>query len=89
MVTKLFERYKEESGDGVVLSFSEFVRKYNKFFYTRDILKGVYEKSSLKGSFDIWFKKFKASNTFDYYTLKDIKEYRNSMIKSVKSFIKS
>lgn len=89
MVYKLSERYTEEMAIGKVRNFTEFVRKYDKFFYSREILKGVYEKSSLKGSFTGWFKYFKEANSFDYYSLKDIKTYRDLMVKSIKSYIKS
>lgn len=90
MVTKLSERYSEEMSSGAVTSFTEFVRKYDKYFYTADIVKGVYINTGLKGSFNNWFKKFKKDNaSFDYYSLSDIKSYRNLMNKSIKSYIKS
>lgn len=90
LVTKLSARFEEEKASCVVTNFTEFVRKYDKFFYTADIVKGVYEATGLKGSFTNWFKKFKKDYpSFDYYSLSDIKSYRNMMNKSIKNYIKS
>lgn len=90
MVVKLSERYLEEFVKGSITNFTEFVRKYDKFFYTADIVKGVYINTGLKGSFNNWFREFKRSNpSFDYYSLKDIKNYRDMMNKSIKNYIKS
>ena len=90
MVNRLSERYSEEISKGAITNFTEFVRKYDKFFYTADIVKGVYKSTGLKGNFNNWFKKFKKDNaSFDYYSLSDIKSYRNLMNKSIKSYIKS
>lgn len=90
VISKLVERYEEEKAGGKIKTFTEFVRKYDKFFYTRNIIKGVYDATGLKGSFKKWLDKFKENQpNFKYYTLTDIKKYRNSMVKSIKAYIKS
>lgn len=89
VVKQLSELYVEEIEKDKVKSFTEFVRKYDKYFYNKEIVEGVYKNSSLKGSFNEWFKKFKATHSFDYYNLKDVITYRDLMVKSVKSYMKS
>lgn len=90
LIDRLSKNYEEEKAKGEIKTFTEYVRKYDKFFYTRNIIKGVYDSTGLKGNFNTWLKEFKIKQpSFRYYTLKDIKTYRNSMIKSVKAYIKS
>lgn len=90
VVDKLSKRYEEEVKNGSITNFTEFVRKYDKFFYTQEIIKGVYATTGLKGNFTNWLRTFKVANPkFTYYSLKDIKKYRNMMIKSIKNYIKS
>ncbi|WP_415341343.1 hypothetical protein, partial [Clostridium perfringens] len=90
LINKLSARYEEEKKKKEIKTFTEFVRKYDKFFYTRNIIKGVYETTGYKGSFKEWLRKFKENQpNFRYYTLKDIKTYRNAIVKSVKAYIKS
>lgn len=90
LIDRLSKNYEEEKAKGEIKTFTEYVRKYDKFFYTRNIIKGVYDSTGLKGSFKEWLRKFKEKQpNFRYYTLKDIKTYRNSIVKSVKAFIKS
>lgn len=90
LINKLSAKYEEEKKKKKIKTFTEFVRKYDKFFYTRNIIKGVYETTGLKGNFNTWLKEFKANHPdFRYYTLKDIKTYRNAIVKSVKAYIKS
>lgn len=90
LINRLSAIYEEEKRKKEIKTFTEFVRKYDKFFYTRNIIKGVYVSTGLKGSFKEWLRKFKANHPeFRYYTLKDIKTYRNAIVKSVKAYIKS
>ena len=90
MIFRLHKNYEEEKAKGEIKTFTEFVRKYDKFFYNRNIIKGVYASIGLKGNFNTWIKEFKNKQpNFEYYTLKDIKAYRNLMIKSIKAYIKS
>lgn len=90
LINRLSARYEEEKRKKEIKTFTEFVRKYDKFFYTRNIIKGVYETTGYKGSFKEWLRKFKENQpNFRYYTLKDIKTYRNAIVKSVKAYIKS
>ena len=69
-------------------SFSEFVRKYNDYFYTINILKEVYKSANMKGSYKGWLDNFRLKNNLEFYTAKDIKELQKAMIKSVKSYMK-
>lgn len=80
---KLYQADKEN-----VKSFSEFVRKYNDYFYTINILKEVYKSANMKGSYKGWLDNFRLKNNLEFYTAKDIKELQKAMIKSVKSYMK-
>lgn len=71
-----------------VKSFSEFVRKYNQYFYTLNILKVVYKASGLKGSYTNWIRDFRKTNNIEFYTTKDIKQIKQAMKKSLKQYIK-
>lgn len=77
-----------EMDKGNVKSFSEFVRKYNDYFYTLNILKEVYKSAGMKGSYSNWLKEFRRVNVLEFYTTKDIKELQKAMLKSVKTYIK-
>lgn len=77
-----------EMDKGNVKSFSEFVRKYNDYFYTLNILKEVYKSAGMKGSYSNWLKEFRRVKVLEFYTTKDIKELQKAMLKSVKTYIK-
>jgi len=80
---KLYEMDKEN-----VRSFSEFVRKYNDYFYTINILKEVYKSANMKGTCTNWIREFRRVNNLEFYTIKDIKELQKAMLKSLKTYIK-
>lgn len=86
MSKRLIKLYQADKDN--VKSFSEFVRKYNDYFYTLNILKEVYKSAKLKGSYSNWLRDFRRSNQLEFYTAKDIKELQKAMLKSVKTYIK-
>lgn len=86
MSKRLIKLYQADKDN--VKSFSEFVRKYNDYFYTLNILKEVYKNSGMRGSYKNWLDTFRKTNTLEFYTAKDIKELQKAMIKSVKSYMK-
>lgn len=86
MSKRLIKLYQADKDN--VKSFSEFVRKYNDYFYTINILKEVYKSAKLKGSYSNWLRDFRRSNQLEFYTSKDIKELQKAMLKSVKTYIK-
>ena len=85
-VELLFELWNEERKQ--IQSFSEFVRKYKDYIYTRNILKVLYEESGHVGSFTNWFREFKRANHigFTLNTKKDILTYKNIIIKAIKRY---
>lgn len=90
MVNRLTNLYHVELKNGSISNFTEFVRKYDKFFYTADIVKAVYTAIGHEGNFNNWFKYFKKTNpNFNYYSLRDIKKYKAAIVKSIKNYIKS
>lgn len=90
MVNRLTSLYHIELLNGSISNFVEFVKKYDKFFYTTDIIKGVYTALGYTGNFNNWFKYFKKTNpNFNYYSLRDIKKYKAAIVKSIKNYIKS
>ena len=86
MSKRLINLYQLEKDN--VKSFSEFVRKYNDYFYTLNILKAVYKSVGLKGGYSNWLRDFRRSNQLEFYTAKDIKELQKAMLKSVKTYMK-
>lgn len=90
MINRLSNLYEIELQNGAITGFTDFVRKYDKYFYTPDIVKGVYTNVGFNGDFSNWFKYFKKNNpSYNYYSLKDIKKYKTAIIKSLKNYIKS
>ena len=86
MSKRLIKLYQADKDN--VKSFSEFVRKYNDYFYTLNILKEVYKASGMKGSYKGWLDNFRLKNKLEFYTSKDIKELQKAMKKSVKTYMK-
>ena len=86
MSKRLIKLYQADKDN--VKSFSEFVRKYNDYFYTLNILKVVYKASGLKGSYAKWLEKFRTTSKLEFYTTKDIKELQKAMLKSIKTYAK-
>lgn len=86
MSKRLIKLYQADKDN--VKSFSEFVRKYNDYFYTLNILKEVYKNSGMKGSYKGWLDNFRLKNKLEFYTAKDIKELQKAMKKSVKTYMK-
>lgn len=86
MSKRLIKLYQADKDN--VKSFSEFVRKYNDYFYTLNILKEVYKSVGMKGGYKNWVDKFRKTNQLEFYTSKDIKELQKAMIKSVKTYMK-
>ena len=86
MSKRLIKLYQADKDN--VKSFSEFVRKYNDYFYTLNILKEVYKATGLKGSYSKWLEKFRTTSKLEFYTAKDIKELQKAMKKSVKTYMK-
>ena len=86
MSKRLINLYQADKDN--VKSFSEFVRKYNDYFYTLNILKSVYKASGLKGNCSKWIEKFRTTSKLEFYTAKDIKELQKAMTKSIKNYMK-
>lgn len=86
MSKRLIKLYQADKDN--VKSFSEFVRKYNDYFYTLNILKEVYKATGMRGSYKNWLDTFRKTNQLEFYTAKDIKELQKAMKKSVKTYMK-
>lgn len=86
MSKRLIKLYQVEKDN--VRSFSEFVRKYNDYFYTLNILKAVYKATGMKGGYKNWLDKFRKTNQLEFYTSKDIKELQKVMTRSIKKYKK-
>lgn len=86
MSKRLIKLYQADKDN--VKSFAEFVRKYNDYFYTLNILKNVYKETGLKGSYKGWLDNFRLKNKLEFYTVKDIKELQKVMLKSIKTYMK-
>lgn len=88
MANRLIKVWKSESKNGKIKTFSEFVRKYDDYFYTIDIMKLVHKETGLKGSCTSWVKEFRKKNNLVFYKKTNVTKIKNQMIKSIKTYKK-
>lgn len=86
MTIRLCRLYDMEMKENSVRSLSEFVRKFDRYIYTIEIMKGLYEHSDLKGNCTNWIRNFKRTNSVDFYTNKDIKAYKVDCNKAIREY---
>lgn len=89
MAKRLVKLWETESKSGKVKNFSEFVRKYNEYFYTLEIIRHVYKATGLKGNCTKWISKFRESNSLIFYKASNVKSLKNKMLQSIKNYKKS
>lgn len=89
MSNRICRLYDKEIKKGSINNLSEFVRKYNDYIYTKEILEALYKHTGLKGTFNDWIKYYKKNNKLDLYTKTDIEDYKKSAIKSIKEYKKT
>lgn len=82
-IIRLYEREIERKD---VKSLSEFVRKYNQYIYTTNILKALYEHVGLKGNYAEWLRKYRRTNKLDFFTIADVRKYKSNCIRSIKAY---
>lgn len=89
MSKRLIKLWEKESKKGITKTFSEFVRKYNEYFYTIEIIRQVYKATALKGNCTKWISKFREKNSLEFYKKSNITSLKKQMIKSIKTYKKS
>lgn len=89
MAKRLVKLWEKESKKGKIKTFSEFVRKYDDYFYTTNVIKIVYKESGLKGSCSNWVKKYRLTNNLEFYSKSNVIKLKKQMIKSIKTYKKS
>jgi len=89
MASRLTKIWLDESKKGKIKTFSEFVRKYDDYFYTTNVMKLVYKESGLKAACSSWIKDFRKGNTLEFYSKSNITKTKKQMIKSIKTYKKS
>lgn len=89
MANRLIKLWKEEFEQGEVTTFREFVRKYNIYFYTTNIIKLVYKQTGLKGACSKWIERFRESNKLEFYSKATIVKMKKDMLKSIKTYKKN
>ncbi len=88
MSQRLIYLWQDEFTKGDIKSFSEFVRKYNVYFYTINILKAVYNSTNLKGSYKRWLDRFReTNNTLELFTTSDTIYFRKEIKKSLNNYL--
>lgn len=92
MTNALYERYlieTNDSNDGRITSFTEFVTRYYFMFFNTKILFSVYKKC-LTGRDSSWFYKFtKSGHTLKLYSKSEMQAYINELKKALELFYKS
>lgn len=69
MIDRLIKHYIIKKAKRPKLTFSSFVDEYDRFIYNREILQALYKKSGLKGSFNVWLKKYKQTRNDNFILL--------------------
>lgn len=92
MTNALYERYlieTNDSNDGKITSFTEFVTRYYFMFFNKKILYSVHNKC-LRGTASSWYYKFtKSGHTLKLYSKKEMQAYINELKKVLELFYKS
>lgn len=88
MIDRLSNLYHKEKARGIITSFSEFVRKYDYYFYTLNVLKGVYKNVGLKGSYTKWLSKFRTINKLEFKSKTEVREFVKIGKKAMKDYLK-
>lgn len=83
MANRLIRLYGKEMNNGNVKSLSEYVRKFNKYIYTNEVMKKLYDTSELDGDYNNWVKKFRQSNKLEFISKANVKRYRIETVKSL------
>ena len=92
-IDKICILYDEELESADILSFNEFVRKYNHLIFNREILEGLYNHANMKGNLTNWIKKFRSHKNklgtqtkLELFTKTDVTNYQKECIKSLKKY---
>ena len=83
MTNRLIRLYGKEINNGNVKSLSEFVRKFNKYIYTTEIMKDLYDGTGLTGNYENWIKRYRKSNKLEFISKSRIQRYRIETVKSL------
>ncbi|MGL4569438.1 MAG: hypothetical protein ACRDCB_11875 [Clostridium sp.] len=88
MSQRLISLWQSEVITGEIKSFSEFVRKYNVYFYTNTIIKTVYLSTGLKGNYKKWIDRFRETNNqLELFTNSDVIYFRKQVKKSLINYL--
>lgn len=79
---RIWNKNKDKKG----MNFSKFVSEYDKYFFTRNVLKQVYELSGMTGDFDNWLKAFKKHNNIEFCTKKDVLMVEKYLKKAIRTY---
>lgn len=88
MITRLIELWESEKNTKVK-NLSEFVRKYDNYIYTKNILEGVYQHVSMNGNFNNWLREHRRNSNIKFYSKSNIQKVEKQIIKSIKIYNKT
>ena len=86
MSNRLVRLYDHEFKISSVKTLSEFVRKFDRYIYTSEIMESLYKHSGLKGNYKDWIRNFRRINNLEFFTASNIKEYQADCIRSIKKY---
>jgi len=86
MSNRLIRLYNKEIQNKNVKSLSEFVRKFNKYIYTNEIMRDLYNKTGLTGNYENWIKRYRKSNKLEFISKHKVEQYKKDCIKSLKVY---
>ncbi|MGL4739650.1 MAG: hypothetical protein ACRC41_02475 [Sarcina sp.] len=68
------------------MNLSKFVSVYKKYFFTRNVLKALYEVIGMDGKFNNWLKACRKHNDIRFYTKKDVLAVERAMKKAISTY---
>lgn len=86
MIRRLKQKWIQENKINTELKFNEFVYAYRKYFYTRGILKSLYDESGLTREFRSWLTDYRKRKPMELYSKADLTNFSKSVIKSLKAY---
>lgn len=86
---RLYQLYNQESQNGHISSFTEFVGKHAVHIYNREILKRLHN-TILSGNFDTWLRDYRRrGRTITLYNRGDIAEYIRILKSALRKYLQN
>lgn len=82
-------QYDEDKKEGFIVSFTDFVIKYEKNILTSGILKQLHEYAGLKGTPKNWLSTYRKTRRLELITKKEVREFIGKLKRQYREILKS